>query len=168
MERCARALPGLGEKLGDNGKAICSFARQRGSDPADRRGGHDAEWGVHEHHHSGEDGTKTTVVKKWFGFTLHLLADTTHELPVNFAVTPVSRDEMPVIHELIEETGETHPELMEQAQEFTRNAAIEGFRPGSLVARYRKCGKPTCHCTRESDPGHGPSWPLTRAVKGRR
>ena len=46
-------------------------------------------------------------------------------------------------------------------------AAIEEFRPGSLVGRYRKCGKPTCHCAREGDPGHGPSWSLTRAVKGK-
>jgi hypothetical protein len=46
-------------------------------------------------------------------------------------------------------------------------AAIEEFRPGSLVGRYRKCGKPTCHCAREGDPGHGPSWSLTRGVKGK-
>jgi hypothetical protein len=41
------------------------------------------------------------------------------------------------------------------------------LRPGSLVGRYRRCGKPTCHCAREGDGGHGPSWSLTRAVGGR-
>ena len=46
-------------------------------------------------------------------------------------------------------------------------AAIEEFRPGSLVERYRKCGKPTCHCAREGERGHGPSWSLTRGVKGK-
>ncbi len=46
-------------------------------------------------------------------------------------------------------------------------AAIEEFRPGSLIGRYRKCGKPTCHCAREGDRGHGPSWSLTRAVNGK-
>lgn len=46
-------------------------------------------------------------------------------------------------------------------------AAIQEFRPGSLVGRFRKCGKPTCHCAREGDRGHGPSWSLTRAVKGK-
>lgn len=46
-------------------------------------------------------------------------------------------------------------------------AAIEEFRPGSLLGRYRKCGKPTCHCAREGDRGHGPSWSLTRAVNGK-
>ena len=46
-------------------------------------------------------------------------------------------------------------------------AAIEEFRPGSLVERYRKCGKPTCHCAREGERGHGPSWSLTRGVQGK-
>ncbi|MBS3764345.1 MAG: hypothetical protein KGZ25_13690 [Planctomycetes bacterium] len=46
-------------------------------------------------------------------------------------------------------------------------AAISEFRPGSLVARYRKCGRPTCHCAQEGDPGHGPSWSLTRYSEGK-
>lgn len=46
-------------------------------------------------------------------------------------------------------------------------AAIEEFRPGSLAERYRKCGKPTCHCAREGERGHGPSWSLTRGVQGK-
>jgi hypothetical protein len=28
---------------------------------------------------------------------------------------------------------------------------------GSLVTRYRRCGKAGCHCARENDPGHGPA-----------
>lgn len=46
-------------------------------------------------------------------------------------------------------------------------AALGDLRPGSLTARYRKCGKPTCHCANEGDPGHGPSWSLTWAVEGK-
>ena len=34
------------------------------------------------------------------------------------------------------------------------------LRPGTLVERHRKCGKPTCHCAVEGDPGHGPVWTL--------
>lgn len=45
--------------------------------------------------------------------------------------------------------------------------AVEDFRPGSLAGRYRRCGKPTCHCAQEGDRGHGPSWSLTRGVKGK-
>ena len=45
-------------------------------------------------------------------------------------------------------------------------ASLGDLRPGSLFERYRKCGKPTCHCAREGDPGHGPNWVLTSRVNG--
>lgn len=46
-------------------------------------------------------------------------------------------------------------------------ASIGDLRPGSLVGRYRKCGKPTCHCATDPGGGHGPSWSLTRQHKGK-
>ncbi len=46
-------------------------------------------------------------------------------------------------------------------------AAMGDLRPGSLVPRYRKCGKPNCHCATEQGGGHGPSWSLTRRVDGK-
>lgn len=47
---------------------------------------------------------------------------------------------------------------------------IEGmlpFRQGSLEKRFRKCGKPNCHCAQPGSPGHGPIWVVTRKVKGK-
>jgi hypothetical protein len=41
------------------------------------------------------------------------------------------------------------------------------LRPGSLVERYRRCGKAGCHCAGEGSEGHGPSWSLTREVGGK-
>jgi len=41
------------------------------------------------------------------------------------------------------------------------------FRQGSLEKRFRKCGKPNCHCVQPGSPGHGPTWVLTRKVKGK-
>jgi len=46
-------------------------------------------------------------------------------------------------------------------------AAIGDLRPGSIVERYRKCGKPNCHCAQRRDGGHGPSWGVTWAVGGK-
>ena len=48
-----------------------------------------------------------------------------------------------------------------------RLAEIGDMRPGSLTGRYRKCGKPTCHCAQPGSRGHGPSWSLTRHVQGK-
>ncbi len=46
-------------------------------------------------------------------------------------------------------------------------AAVGEMRPGALVGRYRKCGKPSCHCAQLESGGHGPSWSLTRVVAGK-
>lgn len=61
------------------------------------------------------------------------------------------------------------PERLEKRRDEIRAelASIGDLRPGSLAARYRKCGKPNCHCAREEGGGHGPSWSLTRQVGGK-
>ena len=46
-------------------------------------------------------------------------------------------------------------------------AQVGDMRPGSLTPRFRKCGKPTCHCAHAASPGYGPSWSLTREVQGK-
>ncbi len=61
------------------------------------------------------------------------------------------------------------PESLESRRREIRAelASVGDLRPGSLVARYRKCGKPNCHCASEEEGGHGPSWSLTRSVGGK-
>jgi hypothetical protein len=46
-------------------------------------------------------------------------------------------------------------------------SALGDLRPGSLVERYRRCGKPNCRCAQPGAPGHGPSYSLTHAVSGK-
>lgn len=59
-------------------------------------------------------------------------------------------------------------ELLKRRQALQQAIAELGdFRPGQLVGRFRKCGRPNCHCANPDDPGHGPSWSLTRVVKGK-
>lgn len=132
VNRCCKLFPDFGTQLGGDGKAVASFARRRGKKPADRRGEHDADWGVHEHHLDNESGTRETIVKKWFGFTLHLLADTHYELPVNFAVTPASHNEMPVMHELIDATAEQTPQILVQAETFSGDRGLDD---GKLIRK---------------------------------
>jgi hypothetical protein len=40
------------------------------------------------------------------------------------------------------------------------------FRPGTVSAVPRRCGKPSCHCARPDDVGH-PQFRLLRKVKGK-
>jgi hypothetical protein len=46
-------------------------------------------------------------------------------------------------------------------------ASVDDLRPGFLTARFRKCGKPNCHCAQKDSRGHGPSYSLTHRVGGK-
>lgn len=41
------------------------------------------------------------------------------------------------------------------------------LRPGSIAEVMARCSKPTCHCARPHDPGHGPTFRLTRKLHGK-
>lgn len=41
------------------------------------------------------------------------------------------------------------------------------FQPGSISSSTRKCGKPSCHCAKPNDPGHGPHYQLTQKIEGK-
>lgn len=46
-------------------------------------------------------------------------------------------------------------------------AGLSDFTPASLHEEWRRCGKATCRCAREGDPGHGPRHTLVRRQAGR-
>lgn len=58
--------------------------------------------------------------------------------------------------------------LQEKRDQLTESLArLDDLRPGFLTARFRKCGKPTCHCAQKGSLGHGPSYSLTHRVGGK-
>lgn len=44
--------------------------------------------------------------------------------------------------------------------------SLGDFRPGSISAATRRCGKPTCHCAQPNSAGH-PQFRLLRKVEGK-
>lgn len=46
-------------------------------------------------------------------------------------------------------------------------AALGDLRGGSITSATGRCGKPSCHCHRPKDPGHGPNLRLTYKVNGK-
>ena len=44
---------------------------------------------------------------------------------------------------------------------------LNDLRPGCVSGIVRRCGKPTCHCARPADPGHGPTLRLTYKAEGK-
>ncbi len=68
---------------------------------------------------------------------------------------------MPTILETVQKLEQRRADLKVKLGE------AGALRPGSLVERYRRCGKPGCHCAGAGSHGHGPSWSLTREVGGK-
>jgi hypothetical protein len=44
---------------------------------------------------------------------------------------------------------------------------LSDMRRGSVVGATFRCRKPSCHCSRPGDPGHGPIMRLTYKVRGK-
>lgn len=132
VDQCYRQLPGFGRRLGADGKAIRSFAAGGGKVPGDQRGEHDADWGCHEHFHQKENGELRKSVKKWFGFTVHVIADSDYELPVAFCLTRASKNEMPVMRKLIGALEHHRPHILRQAEFFS---ADRGYDDGKLIEK---------------------------------
>jgi hypothetical protein len=60
------------------------------------------------------------------------------------------------------------PELEALRAEVLRALAnLKDMRPGSVVGAVFRCGKPSCHCARPEDPGHGPNLRLTYKWHGK-
>ena len=63
---------------------------------------------------------------------------------------------------------ESLPDLeAERAALLEQFLSLSDFRPGSITASVRRCGKPTCHCAKPNDPGHDPQFRLSRKVNGK-
>lgn len=56
---------------------------------------------------------------------------------------------------------------LERAKLLSEMAGLQDLRPGSVTGIVRRCGKPTCHCARPGDPGHGPTLRLTYKAQGK-
>ena len=56
---------------------------------------------------------------------------------------------------------------LERAKLLAQFLSLGDFRPGSITASVRRCGKPTCHCAKPNDPGHEPQLRLSRKVNGK-
>jgi hypothetical protein len=56
---------------------------------------------------------------------------------------------------------------LERAELLEQFLGLGDFRPGSITASVRRCGKPSCHCAKPNDPGHEPQFRLSRKVNGK-
>jgi hypothetical protein len=104
-------LPGFGRHLAIDSKKVESYARGK----RDTEGSADpeADWGHKTYKGERADGSIWEKITSWFGYKLHLLVDTTYELPVGYAVTRASRHDIKEMLPMIEETQRKHCKTIE-------------------------------------------------------
>ena len=168
-EELMEELPDFGLHLGYDGKAIQSYSTGHENKETGETSDPDADWGKHET--KGVDsktGKAWTKVKSWFGYCLHLIADTKYEIPVAVHVTPASGSEQTELRSMIKETFEETPQLVGRCDDFTADRGLDsGETKALLLDEY---GIRPAIDTRElwreekAEPGYDPAKPITRSL----
>lgn len=133
-EALMKVFPDFGEHLGYDGKAIPSHSTGQTNRETGETSDPDADWGKHET--KGIDSTTGkawTKVKSWFGYNLHLVADTKYEIPVAFDVQPASHSEHIGLRELIRDLFSQTPELGERCQTFSADRGLDSAETKALL-----------------------------------
>jgi len=168
-EALMEALPDFGRHLGYDGKAINSYSTGHKNRDTGETSDMGADWGKHET--KGVDsktGKPWTKVKSWFGYGLHLIADTQYEIPVTVHVTPASVSEQTELRSMINETFEETPQLGERCDDFAADRGLDsgktkallldeyGIRPAIDIRELWREEK--------AEPGYDPKKPITRSL----
>ena len=98
---------------------------------------------------SAPTGNVWKKVKNWFGYDLHLIADTHYEIPVAFHLTPASHSEQVELRAMLDELFEQTPELAERCADFSADRGLDC----AETKAKRSCGL-TITSVRSSTPAN--------------
>lgn len=168
-EKLMEALPDFGCHLGYDGKAIDSYSTGHENKETGETSDTDAAWGKHETKGiDSKTGKPWTKVKSWFGYGLHLIADTHYEIPVAVRITPASASEQTELRSVAQETFEETTELAERCNDFTADRGLDCRKTKALL--WDEYGIKPVIDTRElwreekAEPGYDPLKPITRSL----
>jgi len=115
VKHCHELLPDLGRHMAIDSKALPSFAgRTSKRTIVDHRGEHDADWGKKRYSGIDENGKAWEKIVSWFGFKLHLIVDSTYELPLAYEITVASASDVKEGTKLVRRAKRLHPALFER------------------------------------------------------
>jgi hypothetical protein len=133
-EHLMEVLPDFGQHLGYDGKAVESHSTGQVSRRTGETSDPQADWGKHEtvgiDSHTGKPWTK---IKSWFGYGVHLIADTHYEIPVAVHVTPASASEQVELRAMIRETFAQSPALAARCQDFSADRGLDCAQTKALL-----------------------------------
>jgi hypothetical protein len=168
-EQLMSMLPDFGEHLGFDGTDIASHSTGRKTRGSDCASDPDADWGHHETHGiDARTGKAWKKIKSWFGYGLHLIADTRYEVPVAFELTPASASEQTTLRAMIHATFAETPELAARCKDFSADRGLDSAETKALLWDDYSI-RPlidTRELWREEKklPDYDPSKPITRSL----
>ena len=167
-EQLMEVLPEFGCHLGYDGKAIASHSTGQVSRTTGETSDPDADWGKHETSGVDATGKPWKKIKSWFGYGLHLIADTQYEIPVAMHLTPASHSEQIELRVMLKETFAETPELAERCRDFSADRGLDSAETKALL--WDTYGIRPLIDTRElwreekQHPDYDPSKPITRPL----
>ena len=171
-EKLMEELPDFGKHLGYDGKAIESYSTGKKRRGTDQTSDQDADWGKHETKGVDKNGKVWKTVKSWFGYCLHLIADTVYEIPVAFHVTPASGSEQIELRSMAGQTFEQTPELAKRCDDFTADRGLDSAETKALLWDDHQI-KPVIDIRElwreeKDEPGYDRQQPITRSLYSER
>ncbi len=133
VEEAKGGLGDYGRYIGIDSKRLDSFGKPKEGKKRDGRRDIDADWGKKEYKGQREDGSMWEKVVKWFGYKVHVLADTKYELPIAYKITRASKHDGPMMKKILEKTKEKHREIMERAEELSGDRAYDSAENNEFV-----------------------------------
>ena len=125
VERLTEALPGFGKHAAFDGKAIPSYGAGRRNRETGQTSDPDADWGTKTYRGVSSDGSSWEKVKRWFGYQLHLIVDSTYEIPVAFEVMPASTSEITRLLPVVDRLKGRHPKIVERCETLSADKGLD-------------------------------------------
>jgi hypothetical protein len=132
LETAMDLLPDFGASLAVDGKFLQSFANRQSDKEPDGRRDVDGDWAKKVYQGIRQDGTPWEKTISWFGYRLHLIVDSTYELPIHYRVTKASNSEIKEAHGMIDDLASAHPRLMNRCTELS---ADRGYDDSKLIVK---------------------------------
>lgn len=168
VDTVTAVLPDLGEHLSFDGKAIPSHSTGRRNKETDKTSDPDAAWGVKTYKGHGNDGKPWEKLKRWFGYQLHLIVDSTYELPVAFEVMPASASETTRLIPMVDRLQKSHPDIVDDCSDLTADKGLDcGETNKSLWEDYKispVIDTRTMWKDEKKDQGYDPEIEITRPL----
>ena len=125
VAKVSKILPDFGKHLAFDGKAVPSFSTGHTNKETGKTSDPDADWGKKSYTGVGKDGKPWNKVKSWFGYQLHLIVDSTYELPVAFEVMAASASETKRLTPMIEKLSHDQPSIVENAVDLSADRGLD-------------------------------------------